>query len=118
MDHRYGIQPEDGLPGNDDFGTMSSWFLFAAMGLYPLPGHDLYIVGSPLFPKMQIATRNITIVCHNHTKDNVYVQAIRLDGVVLTGREARFMAHSRLARGAYLEFVMGPVAPSRRPTGG
>ena len=44
----------DGLPGNDDCGTMSAWYLFTALGLYPVPGYDKYYVGAPLFTNAEI----------------------------------------------------------------
>lgn len=48
MDNRYSDQP-DGLPGNDDFGTLSAWFTFSALGIYPVTGESYYYLGSPLF---------------------------------------------------------------------
>lgn len=50
---QYGTGP-DGLPGNDDCGTMSSWYLFTTLGLYPIPGYDRYYVGAPRFPAAEI----------------------------------------------------------------
>lgn len=44
MDHKY-TEKAGGVPGNDDFGTMSAWFVFAGLGLYPLPGTTRYVVG-------------------------------------------------------------------------
>ena len=44
----------DGLPGNDDCGTMSAWYLFTALGFYPVPGYDKYYVGAPVFPVAEI----------------------------------------------------------------
>ena len=44
----------DGLPGNDDCGTMSAWYLFTALGFYPVPGYDKYYVGAPLYPNAEI----------------------------------------------------------------
>ncbi|CAF1344393.1 unnamed protein product, partial [Rotaria sordida] len=44
--HAYTIKP-DGLPGNDDYGTMSAWYIFTSMGFYPLSGSSTYLIGSP-----------------------------------------------------------------------
>jgi predicted alpha-1,2-mannosidase len=55
----YGDQP-DGLPGNDDGGTMSAFYLFASLGLYPIAGTDRYVLGSPLFPHATLAVRGGT----------------------------------------------------------
>ncbi len=52
----YGDGP-DGLPGNDDGGTMSAFYVFASLGLYPVAGTDRYVLGSPLFPRAVLATR-------------------------------------------------------------
>ena len=46
VDHKYSALP-DGIPGNDDYGTMSAWLVFASLGFYPLSGAPLYIIGSP-----------------------------------------------------------------------
>jgi len=48
----------DGLPGNDDCGTMSAWYLFTALGFYPVPGYDKYYVGAPLFTAAEIELPN------------------------------------------------------------
>lgn len=56
----YGDQP-DGLPGNDDSGTMSAFYLFASLGLYPIAGTDRYVLGSPLFPHATLAVRGGTL---------------------------------------------------------
>jgi predicted alpha-1,2-mannosidase len=110
MDHRYGLGG-DGLPGNDDFGTLSSWFAFAAMGLYPLTGSAGYIVGSPLFEKVVLPGRNATILAHNQSSSNVYVSSLSLNGVTLQGDEARFISHAAL-QGARLEFWMSATPPT------
>jgi putative alpha-1,2-mannosidase len=46
VDHKYNTSP-DGIPGNDDYGTMSAWLVFASLGFYPLSGAPFYILGSP-----------------------------------------------------------------------
>jgi predicted alpha-1,2-mannosidase len=57
----YGDGP-DGLPGNDDGGTMSAFYLFASLGLYPIAGTDRYVLGSPLFPRATLAIAGGTLV--------------------------------------------------------
>jgi predicted alpha-1,2-mannosidase len=57
----YGDGP-DGLPGNDDGGTMSAFYLFASLGLYPIAGTDRYVLGSPLFPRATLAVAGGTLV--------------------------------------------------------
>lgn len=56
----YGDGP-DGLPGNDDGGTMSAFYLFASLGLYPIAGTDRYVLGAPLFPRATLAVRGGTL---------------------------------------------------------
>jgi predicted alpha-1,2-mannosidase len=101
----------DGLPGNDDGGTMSAWFVFSALGFYPLPGSDRYVVGAPLFPRAEIAVPGgtFTVVAPEVSDTNIYVQAVTLDGAPLAAPELR---HGDLRAGSTLAFTMGP-APSR-----
>jgi putative alpha-1,2-mannosidase len=56
------------LLGNDDYGTMSSWFMFGALGFYPLSGSDIYMIGSPLFENVTIHRPNgdLRIITHNN----------------------------------------------------
>jgi putative alpha-1,2-mannosidase len=46
-----------GLPGNDDYGTMSAWFIFAALGFYPIPSTETYVLGSPIVASARIYRR-------------------------------------------------------------
>ena len=52
--HRYGLSPEKGLDGNDDSGTLSAWYLWASMGIYPIAGTEQYALGAPLFNRVEI----------------------------------------------------------------
>ena len=54
LETRYGHQPEDGLDGNDDSGTLSTWYLWASMGLYPIAGTQRYALGAPIFDRVEI----------------------------------------------------------------
>ena len=49
----YAMTP-DGLDGNDDGGTLSAWYLFTAIGLYPLNGTDQYVINTPLFDRVEL----------------------------------------------------------------
>lgn len=53
IDKQYGLGG-DGLPGNDDYATMSAWFIWASLGLYPLPSTETYILGSPVISSARI----------------------------------------------------------------
>jgi predicted alpha-1,2-mannosidase len=70
-------------PGNDDVGEMSSWYIFAALGMYPeLPGSDVLVLGSPLFPKsvLHLQSGDVTIIGNGAKKDAPYVQSLKVNG--------------------------------------
>jgi predicted alpha-1,2-mannosidase len=73
----------DGIPGNDDLGEMSSWYVWAALGLYPaIPGRAELLLGSPLFTRAVIHRPggDVTIEAPDASGDNLYVHALALDG--------------------------------------
>jgi len=105
LDNKYSILPE-GIPGNDDYGTLTAWYFFASMGFFPLAGSDIYIIGSPQFDKLVINHSNgvLTLISYNNTKENVFVDKIHLNGVLYN---SRFLTHSQLMdRSISLEFWM------------
>jgi predicted alpha-1,2-mannosidase len=98
----------DGLPGNDDSGAMSAWYVFHALGLYPSAGTDVYLVTSPLFAHAALdlgGGRRLEIVADGVSDENRYVQAATLDGRPL-GRA--WLRHGEIASGARLVLTMGP----------
>lgn len=97
----YSAKP-DGLPGNDDGGTMASWYVLAMLGLYPLPGSDVWIVGSPAFPRVTV--NGFTFEARDVSAENIYVQSLELDGVKVDGWTLR---HAQLRSGAKLVAKMG-----------
>lgn len=94
-----------GLDGNDDGGTLSSWYVFSALGFYPIAGTTRYWLGSPLFDsaEVDIAGNTLKIVAENNSDDNVYVTAVTLNGQPL--REPWF-THEQIAHGGELRFTM------------
>ena len=98
----------EGIPGNDDGGTMSAWLLFSALGFYPVVGSDRYVIGAPLFPHAEVAVTGgtFTIDAAAVSDTNLYVQAVELNGAVLTKPEIR---HTDLKGGGSLVFTMGPT---------
>ncbi len=91
LDSMYGAAV-DSLCGNDDAGQMSAWYIFSALGFYPVtPGSDEYALGSPLVKEAVIHLENgktLTIIAKNQSQENVYVKSIwvneeKLDGSVL-----------------------------------
>jgi putative alpha-1,2-mannosidase len=102
----YGPRP-DGLAGNDDGGTLASWFVWSALGIYPLPGSDLFVLGAPLFPRARITVPGgfFTIEAPEVSEENLYVQAVTLDGEPVAGPMLR---QRQLRPGSTLRFTMGP----------
>lgn len=101
----------NGLDGNDDGGTLSSWYVFSALGFYPVAGTDNYWVGSPCVNSAVISLNGgntLKIRANNQSKDNVYVSSVTLDGVKL---DSFMVTHAQLMQGGELVFEMssGPA---------
>ncbi len=105
---QYRAEPA-GLPGNDDGGTMSAWYLFTAMGFYPLVGTDRYIIGAPLFPRIELSVPGgvFVIEAPNVSKQNRYVSAVTLDGKPITNSE---LFHKDIKAASTLRFTMSATA--------
>jgi predicted alpha-1,2-mannosidase len=100
-----------GYPGNDDVGEMSSWWLFAALGMYPeLPGSDVLVLGSPLFPKtvLHLPHGDVTIIAHGAAKDAPYVQSLTVNGQPWNKPWIRY---TDISRGGTLIYDLG-TAPN------
>lgn len=97
----------DGLCGNDDAGQMSAWYIFSALGFYPvLPGSEDYAIGSPLIKSAKVDLENgkfLNITAQNQSEKNIYVAKVLLNGKEIKGRTLR---HSDLVKGGELTFVM------------
>lgn len=100
----YGSGP-DGLPGNDDGGTMSAWFIFSALGFFPLAGSTEYIVGAPLFPRVELDIEGgvFTIEARGVSEQAVYVKSVTLNGAPLTTPS---FTHDAFKPGGSLVFEM------------
>eukprot|EP00004_Rigifila_ramosa_P011900 TRINITY_DN2549_c0_g1_i1.p1 TRINITY_DN2549_c0_g1~~TRINITY_DN2549_c0_g1_i1.p1 ORF type:complete len:761 (+),score=153.82 TRINITY_DN2549_c0_g1_i1:22-2304(+) len=109
LNNKYSNQP-DGLPGNDDYGTMSAWFTFASIGFFPNAGHTYYFLTSPLFDSVTVhlPKGDLQIIAHNNSETNVFVERVTLNGVDLVSFP--FIEHSVLAGGGLLEYWMSPTA--------
>lgn len=98
---------EDGLCGNDDAGQMSAWYIFSALGFYPvLPGSDEYQIGSPLVKSAKINLENgkvLNIKAENQSAKNVYVKKITVNGREIKNH---VLKHSDIANGGEIVFVM------------
>jgi predicted alpha-1,2-mannosidase len=100
----------DGLSGNDDCGQMSAWYVFSAMGFYPVcPGSDQYVIGSPLVKEAAIRLENgntFTVKAHNYGARNVYVKSMKLNGKPYA---KNFIAHADLLAGGELTLEMSAL---------
>jgi hypothetical protein len=112
-----GSEIGQGYTGDEDNGEMSAWYVFSALGFYPLQmGSPYYAVGSPLFRKATVNLENgrkIVVNAPDNSRDNVYVQGLRVNG---QSYDKTYLPHDILAKGATLDFAMGPQ-PSRWGTG-
>ena len=98
----------DGLSGNEDVGQMSAWYVLSSLGLYQVePAGGKYIFGSPLFNEAVVRVGNnktFTIVARNNSKDNIYIQSVKLNGKSYTRSYINF---KDIVKGGKLEFIMG-----------
>ncbi len=106
MDTQYKPTP-DGLAGNDDLGQMSAWYVFTALGFYPVaPGSNEYILGRPFLPRATLRLPNgkrFTVVAEQLDDAHPYVGRVTLDGKPLP---RAFLRHAEVMAGGELRFVM------------
>ncbi len=96
----------NGLDGNDDGGTLGAWYVFSAMGFYPLAGTDKYWIGSPNIDSAEVTLANgntLKIIALNQSDKNIYVEKVTLNGVELEGT---YITHEELMKGGELVFTM------------
>ena len=104
-----------GLGGNDDCGQMSAWYLFTAMGFYPVcPGTDQYVLGAPYLPYIKLTLPNgntFEIKAPGVSDSKRYVKSVRLNGKPYT---KMYITHEDITRGGVMEFVMGTTPNKSR----
>lgn len=97
-----------GLCGNEDMGSLSSWYVLSAMGIYPMtPGSTVYNIGSPIFDEVKLNLpegKSFRIKTINNSQENQYIQSAKLNGKPFN---QTFIDHSVIMKGGTLEFVMG-----------
>ena len=104
----------DGWPGNDDCGTLSSWYVFTAMGFYPAcPGMNEYRIGSPVFDKVIIELnrdyypgKQFIIEAENNSNDNKYIKEISINNQRSTPTR---ILHEEITSGGYLKLLMDSI---------
>ncbi len=114
MDRMYSSAP-DGYCGDEDNGQTSAWYVFSAMGFYPVtPGVDQYVLGAPLFRKVTLTLENgeeVIINAPRNSAENKYIQSFKLNG---KSENKNWISHSDLLKGAVLDFDMADTPNKKR----
>ena len=105
----------DGYCGDEDNGQTSAWYVFSALGFYPVcPGTDEYILGTPLFKSAKLHLENgktITIKAENNEADNCYIKDMKING---KSYSRNYLTHAQLMKGANIQFQMSPKPNKQR----
>jgi len=116
MDKLYTPAP-DGYCGDEDNGQTSAWYVFSAMGFYPVcPGSNQYVIGSPLFNKITLTLENgktFEILAENNSKEKVYINKASLNKIIL---DKNYITHSEILKGGILKFEMSEKPNYKRGT--
>ena len=92
----------DGLPGNDDLGTMGAWYIFACIGLYPeIPGIGGFTINTPIFSSVKIHLKNGSIFIKGGSEKNIYIKSLKVNGVLYN---STWINWDELSNGATLEY--------------
>jgi predicted alpha-1,2-mannosidase len=106
----------EAFAGDEDNGEMAAWYVLSSIGIYPLcPGRPEWVLGSPAFRKAKLHLpnqRTLTVSAPENSPENVYVDAVSLNGHVLTGTK---LSHTDLINGGTIHFHMS-ATPSLRVT--
>ncbi|MBD1366113.1 GH92 family glycosyl hydrolase [Mucilaginibacter sp. ZT4R22] len=109
MLNRFSATP-GGLPGNDDLGSTSSWYVFSALGIYPVcPGRPYYAIGAPIFDKviLHLPNRKNLIIKADNASNSDYVQMVKVNGKPW---QQLVLPHATLINGGNINFTMGSHA--------
>jgi len=116
MDKLYNPNP-DGLCGDEDNGQTSAWYVFSAMGFYPVaPGTGEYAIGSPLFKKITLTLENgkkFEIDAPQNSDENIYLNKVTLNGAVY---DKNYITHTTFLKGGKLQFDMTKAPNKSRGT--
>lgn len=114
MDRMYTPTP-DGYCGDEDNGQTSAWYVFTALGFYPVcPGTDQYVAGAPLFKKATIHLENgkdVVISAPENSRDNIYIEDMKVNGQTYT---KNYFTHSLFNGGATIDIRMGSKPNTQR----
>src|SRR5690606_17153368 len=118
MDKLYTPEP-DGYCGDEDNGQTSAWYVFSAMGSYPVtPGSDQYVLGSPLFDKITLSLENgntFNIEAHDNRPGNYYISDASLNGARY---DKNWISHADIMKGGKLSFQMSAKPNPKRGVAG
>ncbi len=114
MNRMYAATP-DGYCGDEDNGQTSAWYVFSALGFYPVtPAVDQYVIGAPLFKKVTLTLDNgkkVIINAPANNANNRYIRDLKVNGVYY---DKNWLSHSALQKGAVLDFNMAAVPNKTR----
>ena len=116
LDKLYNYTP-DGYCGDEDNGQTSAWYVFSALGFYPVtPGSGEYVLGSPLFDRVTLYLENgkrFIVESKDNSRENVYVDKVKLFGKEM---ERNYITHEEIMKGGQLHFKMDAVPNRSRGT--
>ena len=114
MNKFYTCNP-DGYCGDEDNGQTSAWYVFSALGFYPVcPATDQYILGTPLFKKVEVSLpggKSLSINAPDNGKDNCYISGMKVNGKKYT---RTYLEHDLLKKGAVINFTMADEPTKNR----
>ena len=114
---RFYLPTPDGYCGDEDNGQTSAWYLFSAMGFYPVcPGSTQYVIGTPLFSRMTLNLENgnkLILDAPGNSRDARYIDSITIDG---TPTDRNYFTHDELTAGGRIEYRMGEKPNMSRGT--
>jgi predicted alpha-1,2-mannosidase len=106
MDRLYSAHP-DGYCGDEDNGQTSAWYVFSALGFYPVcPGSGEYVLGTPYFDQVTLHLphdRRLTITAHNNSHDNRYIETMKVNGQLY---DRNYLTHSSIIQGGTIDYQM------------
>ena len=116
MDRMYMATP-DGYCGDEDNGQTSAWYVFSAMGFYPVaPATDQYVLGAPLFKKLTLKLENgkeLVINAPKNSDENRYIESMKVDGKTYN---KNWLSHEELMKGATIDYEMSDTPNKSRGT--
>ncbi|MDE5913419.1 MAG: glycoside hydrolase family 92 protein, partial [Muribaculaceae bacterium] len=116
MDSLY-LPVPDGYCGDEDNGQTSAWYVFSALGFYPVaPGSNQYALGSPLFRNVSVKLENgktVNIFAPDNSEATPYVDRLTLDGAVI---DRNYLTHDELVGGCDINFTMSAIPNTVRGT--